>query len=142
MGRNKTMSKRGQFWAFVVVAFGLVLLVGRFADGSGKSALPTPTPAPAYSLAVIQTSGGAGHNDPLVGQFQHQLDVLGGKCQEPVASLADYTVGTHDILKQHSIQETYLSILTDVDLAVPAGMAPQKCDQIFAAWATLRIHTP
>lgn len=133
------------FLIVVVLGYIIVVLAAHGTTASVPANRPAPmvpTPSPAYSLAVIQTSGGAGQDDPLVGQFQHQLDVLGEKCQEPAGSLADYTVTTHDILKQHSIQETYLSILTNIDLAVPAGMAPQKCDQIFATWATLRIHTP
>lgn len=114
-------------------------------QNNGKSAptvaaMPTQAP-PAYSLAVIQNGGYVNPDGLLVRQFQRQLDILSSKCNDPESTVSDQLVTTHDILHKHGIDEDYLTLLTAVDRAVPAGTS-NTCAQDFAAYATIRINTP
>ena len=93
----------------------------------------------AYELAVIQT-GYVSKSDPLVGRFARPLASLAWKCyKNKVSNIADYTVTSHNILAQHGLRESYLSVLSHVNSAVPAHQQLPKCAEVFALYVSLRI---
>lgn len=100
------------------------------------------TPTVAYELATIQESQYVTPDDPLVGSFRDALAALAPKCQETVPRLSDYTVATHDVMAKAGVEQSYLSILQNVARSIPTSVGPMKCDEVFAAYATLRLHGP
>ena len=95
----------------------------------------------AYELAVIQSAGYIDKHSSLVHNFARPLGALATKCyRDPVSHIASYDLEIHNILHQHGINESDLSILIHVNASIPTGMKVRACSQIFAAYATLRIH--
>lgn len=103
------------------------------------SVATTPTPTLGTMLIVIQTGLPVSPGDPLATQFQGQLDTLAPRCSDTEARLSDFTVATRDVMLKRGVAESYLSILSHVNASIPAGLDPQPCAPIFAAYATLRI---
>jgi hypothetical protein len=96
--------------------------------------------SPEYKLAVLQTGSYVAPDDDLVGQFGSALDVLGAECQEPRDRLGDIAVLIHDRMQARGIDESYLSILQNVGMAVPAeAQLPMRCTEVFAAYFVARV---
>lgn len=125
--------------------FVLLLVVGVTASGCGESsqatsAVPTATPSPAYMLAALQTGSPIDSTDPLVSKFQRGLDALALKCGHKGIRLADLVVAVDKEMAKRGVHESYLDLLTHVLGTFPPGPFPHnRCPDIFAAYATLRI---
>jgi hypothetical protein len=118
------------------IAFVLLLALGVAGCGSTTSELATPTTA--YMLASLDYGSDVSQDDPSVAVMPSALDALTPKCTENESKIGDMTGVIHDELKSHQIDETYLSILQHVDGSIPASAAPNRCADIFAAYAVLR----
>lgn len=78
-------------------------------------------------------------SDRLVVRFRRALARLKVKCREPAARLSDFAVNSQQIMKDDAgIEESLLSILQQVDGSIPRSLGPTRCQDIFAAYVTLR----
>jgi hypothetical protein len=94
-------------------------------------------PTPAEQLAVIETGS---EDAALAQEFQGRLDALGDKCENPERHLADFTVTSQQQLQERGIDESLLSILTNVNRSIPDDFSQEvDCAEIFAAYITLRM---
>ena len=98
----------------------------------------SPTPTVEYKLAVVQSGGYVGPNDPLVGQLARALDDLAPRCQEDRQTLADMAVRLSQLLAGRGVQETPLSILVNGAGAVPIVPGKTTCADAMAAYGVLR----
>ncbi len=131
------MKAKGCLVLFVGLAL-LILLGSTMNGGGGKTSSATEVRSTEAMLAIIQKQGYLADSDPLVGQFKRQLDLLEPKCKDTRSRLADMTVATHDIMAKAGVEETHLSILTNVTASIPDSGPQWNCADIFAAYATLR----
>jgi hypothetical protein len=92
-----------------------------------------------YRLAILQAGRQLVVTDPLIGQFKDQLDELVPKCLDDRQHLADYTVRARQQLAQQGIQDTYLRILVSTNATIRPGSLPIKCEELFEAYAKLRL---
>lgn len=128
----------GVFGLLIAAAYASPSQSAQETSQQDSAPVATSGPSSAYMLATLQSGYDIGQDDPLVTQFQNALDSVAPKCQESENRISDYTVATHDILQQHGLDDSYLSILTDVQGSIPDSIGSQRCADIFAAWATLR----
>lgn len=65
---------------------------------------------------------------------------MGRKCQDEEIRLADYTVKSQELLREEGVEESLLSIITNVNRAVPEEYAEldRMCSDLFAAYVALR----
>ncbi len=77
--------------------------------------------------------------DPsLADQFQTTLDSLKPRCRESPHRIAGLVYGTKQTLKDDGVNESYATVLSSLDTAVPASASGFDCQGALAAWATLR----
>lgn len=111
----------------------LLLLSAACGDGASSPAANTWE----YKLAAIQEQ----RKPPdamLVGRIGAELDRLEPKCNESRERLSDFTVRTHDLMKEKGVDESHLSILSSVNAAIPQGAPRMPCADIFAGYLVLR----
>jgi hypothetical protein len=73
--------------------------------------------------------------------MQSALDALSPSCTESESRLADISLIIHDELAKHAIDESYLSILQNVQKSASVLSAPTRCADLFAAYAVLRENS-
>ena len=103
----------------------------------GVAGAQTAAGTPEHNLAIIQ-QGWVRADHPLVAALGAQLDAMQPKCVEDRVGLADVTAGAHVEMKKRGVAEAPLSILENVNLAIPDAGAPHKCFDLFVAYALLR----
>ena len=77
---------------------------------------------------------------PLVAAIGAQIDAMQPRCIEDRIRLADATAGANVEMKERGVVEAPLSILENVNLAIPERGAPHKCFDFFVAYALVRIE--
>lgn len=71
--------------------------------------------------------------------YNRALGGLFPLCNERGYDLADIVVVTRDVLARSGTEVSLLEILVGIRQSVPPEAAPMDCDEIAAAWATLRM---
>jgi hypothetical protein len=108
-----------------------------------------PAPAPevepslAEKLAALDTRTPVEMlPDDLVRKFQRQIDALKGKCQDEETRLGDFTVKSQELLNDYNLDESLLSIITNVNLSIPDEYAELgvSCSDVFGAYVALRVN--
>lgn len=117
--------------------------------GSSSSRGPTAATAvsgtplvnsPALALATLQSGKTMALTDPLVGRFQTALNLASARCSEALGQLVREVIAAHGILIQHGLHdESFLQVLADIPRSIPAWLPKTHCDQVLAAYVTLRL---
>lgn len=63
---------------------------------------------------------------------------LRGKCNEGAVELADELTTAYRDLQSHGLTETYASLVANLNHSIPLSAAPTECDQVIAAYLTIR----
>lgn len=107
--------------AVIVVA----AVIGSQHKGSGSSG------APASSESGFDQAYGAIVDAP-------KWPNLRDKCTENPSDLIRELMNTYKLEKKDGIGESYAALVAHVNLSIPPVAAPTKCDQMMAAYVTLR----
>ena len=77
--------------------------------------------------------------DPsLADQFQMTLESLKRRCRESPHQLAALVYGTEQVLKGDGVNESYATVLSSLDTAVPSNARRFDCRGVLAALVVLR----
>jgi hypothetical protein len=95
-------------------------------------------PSPAYKLASIDNGSPVDADDPAVARFDRELDALQRHCIDRRIRLSDMTVKAQELLADANVDESLLSIITNVRRSIPAELRNHRCADVFAAYVTLR----
>lgn len=130
------MSAAGSLWTFAVA----VLLVGVSAGCAGQSGGTSDSTGssssssndPAFFLAHLDGSSA----DAV---YVSALDRLAAECTEGRVKVAGYVDTAYRDLERNGVtDETRLTVMKHLARSIPPSAAPTRCDQVAAAYLTLR----